>query len=167
MLTNRNKAPFILQGIGHGDLVEDYEGGWHIFCLGFRQKDFLFDLTVDVTTDCGEAGVTVYMCEEEHYEVALRDNGNGIEAVLRLNIGGIKHVQTVLPVSGNRGRLRIVADNLHYHFYFGEEALGSGQTKYLTSEVSGGFTGVIAALYAVGENTAVFENFSLEYKSEA
>ena len=98
---------------------------------------------------------------------ALRDTGNGFEAILQLNIGGIKHVQTVLPVSGNRGRLRIVADNLHYHFYFGEEALGSGQTKYLTSEVSGGFTGVIAALYAVGENTAVFENFSLEYKSEA
>lgn len=271
VLTNRNKAPFILQGIGHGDLVEDYEGSWHIFCLGFRQihmwmpyhnlgrevclvpvqfdgdgwfaagtdgtcaesyelpgdfvqtfqqsytfentdagidwcylrhphmenyefqgdrlvlhgstvtlddtdsptfvglrqKDFLFELTVDVTADCGEAGVTVYMCEEEHYEVALRDTGNGFEAILRLNIGGIKHVQTVLPVSGNRGRLRIVADNLHYHFYFGEEALGSGQTKHLTSEVSGGFTGVIAALYAVGENTAVFENFSLEYKSEA
>lgn len=37
VLTNRNKAPFIIQGIGHGDLVQDYNGDWHILCLGFRQ----------------------------------------------------------------------------------------------------------------------------------
>lgn len=267
VLTNRNKAPFILQGIGHGDLVEDYNGEWHIFCLGFRQihpwmayhnlgrevcmipvrfgengwftagedgtcaesyelagdftqhfqtrytlentdsrmewcylrhphmenyefgtdslvlhgtgvtlddtdsptfvglrqRDFRFVLTTALTLDRGEAGVTVYMCEEEHYEVALRKAESGFEAVLKLNIGGIKHVQSRIPVSAGSGTLRIEAGNLYYHFYFGDVCLGSGQTKYLTSEVSGGFTGVIAALYAVGNNTAVFTDFSLEY----
>lgn len=269
VLTNRNKAPFILQGIGHGDLVEDYNGEWHIFCLGFRQihpwmayhnlgrevcmipvrfdengwftvgedgtcaesyelagdfvqrfqtrytfdnadnraawcylrhpheenyefrenslvlrgtgitlddtdsptfvglrqREFCFELTTEVSLDRGETGVTVYMCEDEHYEVALRKAENGYEAVLKLNIGGIKHVQSRIPVSGESGTLKVVADNLHYHFYFGDTYLGSGQTKYLTSEVSGGFTGVIAALYAVGDNTAVFTDFSLEYKA--
>lgn len=268
VLTNRNKAPFILQGIGHGDLVEDYNGEWHIFCLGFRQihpwmayhnlgrevcmipvrfdengwftagedgtcaesyelagdfvqrfqtrytfdnadnrvawcylrhpheenyefrenslvlrgtgitlddtdsptfvglrqREFCFELTTEVSLDRGEAGVTVYMCEDEHYEIALRKAENGFEAVLKLNIGGIKHVQSRIPVSRESGTLKVVADNLHYHFYFGDTYLGSGQTKYLTSEVSGGFTGVIAALYAVGDNTAVFTDFSLEYR---
>ena len=37
VLTNRNKAPFIIQGIGHGDLIEDYNGDRLILCLGFRQ----------------------------------------------------------------------------------------------------------------------------------
>jgi len=36
-LTNRNKAPYIIQGIGHGDLIRDTNGDWHILCLGFRQ----------------------------------------------------------------------------------------------------------------------------------
>ena len=37
VLTNRNKAPGIIQGIGHGDLIQDKNGGWHILSLGFRQ----------------------------------------------------------------------------------------------------------------------------------
>lgn len=267
VLTNRNKAPFIIQGIGHGDLVEDYSGGWHILCLGFRQihmwmpyhnlgrevflipaefsengwftagddgtcgegyeiagdfrqsfktnytfentdwskdwcylrhpncenyelserkavlhgskvtlddvdsptfigirqRDFCFELSVNLTLDKGEAGVTVYMCEDEHYEIALRKTERGFEAVLRLNIGGIKHVQTVLPIALHSAKLKIIGDNLHYSFYLDGCHLGCGQTKYLTSEVSGGFTGVVIGLYAVGENTARFDSFTLDY----
>ena len=38
VLTNRNKAPYPIQGIGHGDLVQDARGNWHILSLGFRQQ---------------------------------------------------------------------------------------------------------------------------------
>lgn len=37
VLTNRNKAPFTIQGIGHGDLVQNSDGNWYIVTLGFRQ----------------------------------------------------------------------------------------------------------------------------------
>lgn len=37
VLTNRNKAPYIIQGIGHADLVQDEYGDWHFVALGFRQ----------------------------------------------------------------------------------------------------------------------------------
>ena len=270
VLTNRNKAPFIIQGIGHGDLIEDYNGDWHILCLGFRQihiwmpyhnlgrevflipvqfdengwftagtdgtcsegyeikgdfmqeikrsytfentdfgiewcylrhpklenyelsdnkavlhgtditleeadsptfigmrqRDFRFNLTVDMTLDNGEAGVTVYMCESEHYDIAIRKSETGYEAVLKLNIGGIKHIQTAVPVSSGSGKLRIIGDNLFYNFYIGDTQLGCGQTKYLSSEVSGGFTGVVIGLYAVGNNRAEFENFRIDYDSK-
>lgn len=270
VLTNRNKAPFIIQGIGHGDLIEDYNGDWHILCLGFRQihmwmpyhnlgrevflipvqfdekcwftagtdgtcaesyelngdfvqeykqkytfgntdwnidwcylrhpnnenyelsankavlrgtgitldetdsptfigmrqRDFCFELSVNVSVDDGEAGVTVYMCESEHYDIAIRRNENGFEAVLKLNIGGIKHTQTSVPLSSGSAKLRIVADNLFYNFYLEDKHLGCGQSKYLTSEVSGGFTGVVIGLYSVGENTAEFADFSLDYLKE-
>ena len=37
VLTNRNKAPEIIQGIGHGDLVQKAGGSWYIMALDFRQ----------------------------------------------------------------------------------------------------------------------------------
>lgn len=272
ILTNRNKAPYIIQGIGHGDLVKDIWGDWHILSLGFRQqdiwmayhnlgrevfltpvtfredgwfyagmdgttdfsyeikgdfiqenkteytfantnpsvdwcylrhpefsnyefskdtyllhgcsttlddiasptflglrqRDFIMELSVEVEIDCGEAGLTAYMCENEHYDIALRKSEEGYEAILKLNIGGIKHIQTIFPLSAPYAKLVIRADHFNYNFYLVTEEcehfLGSGSAKYLTSEVSGGFTGVILALYAVGENTARFTKFRCKYK---
>lgn len=37
ILTNRNKAPGIIQGIGHGDLIQAKDGSWFMVSLGFRQ----------------------------------------------------------------------------------------------------------------------------------
>ena len=274
ILTNRNKAPYIIQGIGHGDLICDKYGDWHILSLGFRQigiwmpyhslgreiflttarfdengllyagndgttdayyeikggfeqdslprytfentdpdidwcflrkpvpenyelsreryvlhgskitlddvdsptfialrqRDFKMNLSVDVQIDCGEGGVTMYMCENEHYDVAIRKGENGYEAVLKLNIGGIKHTQAVKPIGSPQATLIVRADSYAYSFFVsenGEESyLGGGQAKYLTSEVSGGFTGTMTGLYSVGENTVVFSNFSCEYEEQ-
>ncbi len=269
VLTNRSKAPYIIQGVGHGDLIQDRQGGWHILSLGFRQihiwqtyhhlgrevfltpvsfggdgwftagkdgtcdeqyelpgdfeqkplgaftfantdwdidwaylrkpefsnyelngdkavlhgteitlydtdsptfialrqRDFDFVLSVNVSVDSGMGGVTVYHTENEHYDIALRNNGDGCEAVLILNLGGIRHEQAVLPVSGNCAKLRIKADNLGYTFFADGEQLGYGQSKFLSSEVCGGFTGVMLGLYAVGkDSTAEFTDFKVEYK---
>ena len=132
--------------------------------IGLRQREFCFELAVNVTVDDGEAGVSVYMNEDEHYDIAVAKTKSGFEAVLKLNIGGIKHKQASIPLPSGNTRLRITADNLTYNFYLAETLLGSGRTKYLSSEVSGGFTGVVLGLYSVGENTAVFENFTLDYQ---
>ena len=273
VLTNRNKAPGIIQGIGHGDLVQDGDGNWHILTLGFRQidlwqpyhtlgrevfltpvrfdrdgwprcgndgttelsyelagdfaqrrervytfantapdrdwcflrrpdmarygfsprgltlrgssatldeagsptfaalrqKEFDFALSVEAEADGGEAGVTAYMCEDEHYDLALRRGDDGWEAALKLHIGGVRHIQRTLPLPEGRARLIIRADSLTYRFYVNsngaEHSLGEGRAKYLSSEVSGGFTGVVLGLYAVGENRAAFDELRIEYFS--
>lgn len=320
VLTNRNKAPFIIQGIGHGDLIQDYHGDWHIFCLGFRQmhlwrpyhtlgrevflipvhfdesgwfqagidgtadfeyelkgtfsqqiqkeytfentdfgvewcylrhpdesryelsgdravlygsrntlddtasptfiamrqKEFAFTLSICLnmqeTAEHGEdaagsghgtdmagaengkdalrpeAGVTLYSCENEHYEAALRKrcadskgvrgaeasesgSGTGYEVILRLNIGGIKHIQMALPIPGNSARLIIKGENTAYHFFVEAEGkelyLGSGEAKYLSSEVVEGFTGVMIGCYAVGDCRAEFTSLKLNYETAA
>ncbi len=273
VLTNRNKAPYIIQGIGHGDLIQDKNGDWHILCLGFRQihmwapfhhlgrevfmipvsfdengwftagldgtadetyeikgdftqdekklytmentswnidwsymrhphlenyelsdvsavlrgteitldevdsptfialrqRDFDMTLKTDVTLDNGIGGVTVYSCEKEHYDVFLRENNGKYEAVLKLNIGGIRHEQAVAPVSGNRVTFVINASSVYYDFFVidnGKEIhLDGGFSKYLSSEVSEGFTGVMLGLFAIGNNNKVcFDNFRLEYR---
>ena len=271
VLTNRNKAPYIIQGIGHGDLIQDKNGNWFIVCLGFRQihmwmtyhhlgrevfltpvkfgedgwftagvdgttdseyeidgdfvqtekklytfentdvnvdwcylrhphaenydlskerfllhgtditvddvdsptfigirqHDFNMDFSVDVSTDAGESGITVYMCENEHYDIAIRKSENGYEAVLKLNIGNVKHVQAVIPLKEGKAQLIVRSDSVSYNFFVSESGnethLGYGNSKYLSSEVSGGFTGVVLGLYAQGNNTAVFENLKIEY----
>ena len=117
-----------------------------------------------ILTNRNKATFTVYMCESEHYDIAIRKTDKGLEAVLKLNIGGIKHTQTVFQLKSGSEKLKIIGDNLFYNFYIGDTHLGCGQAKYLSSEVSGGFTGVVIGLYAIGNNSAEFEDFRIEYK---
>lgn len=136
--------------------------------IGLRQRDFSGMLRCDVQLDCGEAGITAYMTEQEHYDIAIRKDQYGYEVIVRLCIGDIQHIQAVHPLSGNQARLLIRMDALRYHFYLeaegAEQLLCSAQTKYLSSEVATGFTGVVLGLYATGDNTAEFSNYSLLYE---
>ncbi|MCR4839503.1 MAG: glycoside hydrolase family 43 protein [Eubacterium sp.] len=302
VLTNRNKAPNEIQGIGHGDLIQNRDGSWYMVTLGFRQigtwepyhnlgrevyltpvwfdadgwftcgkdgttepsyeipgdykqeckteytfrntdwnidwaylrkyhpenyhlsdqaamlrgtdltlddvdsptfialrqKDFCMEvssrilLEEELTKDAEShprpgskhlsAGLTVYMCEDEHYDVELVKTEAGILAQLKLNIGGIKHVQALhFPpkddaTKGTSGMqaatLMIRADHDKYDFYVQFSAdpepvyLGSGRTKYLSSEVSGGFTGTMVGMYATGHCTAAFTDFVCRYPEE-
>ena len=136
--------------------------------VGIRQRDFCGTLRVRVTLlgdECGEAGVTAYMCEDEHYEIALRRTESGFEVIERLNIGGIKHVQAVRKAPAGDAVLRLGMNNYAYTFALetpdGVTELGAGAAKYLTSEVSGGFTGVVLGLYAVGVQ-AQFTQFAYD-----
>ena len=297
VLTNRNKAPNIIQGIGHGDLICNTQGDWFILTLGFRQihewqpyhhlgrevfltpvsfredgwftagadgttdesyeiagdfaqirkKSYTFDntpwdmdwvylrhphtenyikeahclmlrgtdttlddadsptflgirqkefnMTVSVDVDLltstdndnqnnsdnpinsgtalnFEAGLTLYMDELQHYDICVTKFHDGYRAVLKLNIGGVRHTQASIPLPDGQARLSVEADNLEYHFYLlsGENyesktKLGTAYTKYLSSEVAGGFTGTMIGLYAVGtcKSLALFTEFNCTY----
>lgn len=131
--------------------------------VGLRQRDFGGTVLCCVSADGGEAGLTAYMTEQEHYDVAIRRGKEGFEAFLRLRIGEADHIAAVLPLSENRVRLEIRMEALRYHFYADGKLLGSAQTKYLSSEVATGFTGVVLGLYATGNNRAEFTDFACTY----
>lgn len=135
--------------------------------IGLRQRDFDGTVTCCVSIDQGEAGLCVYMTEQEHYALGIRKTEAGFEAFLRLRIGDISHIQASHPISGGSAQLRIRMDALRYHFELvlnGEVIpLASAQTKYLSSEVAAGFTGVLLSLYAIGDNRAEFWDFSCQY----
>lgn len=139
--------------------------------FGIRQSDFIAEISCDIKITGGEAGMTIYMDEWHHYDVAIRKTENGFEAIGKLNIGSIKHISKIIPISENKARLVITSDNYNYNFYLdsvkSKNHLANGQTRYLSSEVAGGFTGVFIGLYAVDEKNsseAVFTNFKCEYK---
>jgi alpha-N-arabinofuranosidase len=139
--------------------------------IGLRQKDFNAVIYCDVCIHDGEAGITLYMDENQHYDLAIRKTEKGYEVIERLNVGDIKSVEKAVDLKDiNNVSLVIHANNNNYSFFNkidGEEIfLGKAQSKYLSSEVAGGFTGVIIGLYAYDKKScsyAEFKNFKCEY----
>lgn len=274
ILTNKNKAPYRIQAIGHGDLVKGTDGNWYMISLGFRQihdwlpfhhlgrevyltpvyetddgwficgrdgttdftyevpiaseqnekrlwtfentrwdidwcflrhphmenytleadrailrgtsltladrasptfvglrqRDFCGDVQVHVEADRGEAGLTLYMWEEGHYDIGIRKTGEAWEIFVRLVIGDICHIQASRLLRDANANIRVHMDAQRYHFYWeteqGSELLCTAQTRYLSTEVATGFTGVLMGLYATGDNTAEFTDFSCQYEAE-
>ncbi len=125
--------------------------------IGVRQSEFDTELTVDVKCKKGEAGITFYMDEKEHYDIAwikVTDNdGNVIrnDVITRLVIGDAVAVLSRIP-AGDNVKLKVVTEHINYNFYAiidGKETfMGKADAKYLTSEVASGFTGVFMGMYA-------------------
>lgn len=136
--------------------------------LGVRQSEFDTSLEVTLSGDAPEAGITFYMSEDHHYDLAVACDKEGKRRILlRLCIGDAKAVvrEMVVPEGQEKVLLKVVSDAEKYTFYgwCREELaeLGSARTKYLSSEVAGGFTGTVMAMYAVDEKEerwAVFED---------
>lgn len=123
--------------------------------LGIRQSEFDTELEVTLSGEAPEAGITFYLSEDHHYDLAVICKNSQKSLVLRFRIGDAKMVvkEIELPVTQEKTTLKVVSDAAHYTFYgqCGEEQmeLGSARTKYLSSEVAGGFTGVVMGMYAV------------------
>ena len=118
-----------------------------------------------------EAGISLYMNEEHHYELAIRRTAAGYEVIKRSAIGYVDCIAEAASVEEPTAELRIRLDNCEYGFSCmagGRETdLGVLMTRYLSSEVACGFTGVMIALYAQGgngEQPAVFERFEIRYE---
>ncbi|MCM1538177.1 MAG: hypothetical protein NC254_07260 [bacterium] len=191
------RAPDDVQGDRVLRASDGLQGGKALRVLDDRQR-----------ASVPEAGITLYSCENEHYEAALiRRQGRGTavagisdarngaygegsgavhdvpcgernacaqggwEVILRLNIGGIKHIQAVLPIPTDSAKLIVRGENTAYHFFVetGEKELylGTGEAKYLSSEVVEGFTGVMIGCYAVGDCRAEFSKLRLVYETGA
>jgi alpha-N-arabinofuranosidase len=109
------------------------------------------------------------MDEQHHYDLALRKEQSGYKVIERLNIGDIKSVENEVEL-GNDHHATLVIQASHERYSFlihadGKDIpLGTAQTKYLSSEVAGGFTGVLIGLYASGEGSvAEFSKFKCDY----
>lgn len=104
-----------------------------------------------------EAGVTFYMDEQQHYDLFCRKEQNKKEILLRLRIGDAEQIVSKLEIDlEEMPILEVVSETEYYTFYVlcksGKHNLGKARTKYLSSEVAGGFTGVVMGLYTVDDN---------------
>ena len=134
--------------------------------IGVRQSEFDTKLNVTVSGDVAEAGITFYMDESEHYDLALIHESDEAKVMLRIRVGDAQAVVQSIPVSGEKVQLSVESTAEEYSFCCEAEGvhhyLGKARTKYLSSEVAGGFTGVVMGLYAIdaGGRWASFENLN-------
>lgn len=123
--------------------------------IGVRQAEFNEDFCVNVTLDANaqaEAGLSIFMAERNRYEFCVQKNNDGFVLVVRLIIGDAECIVAQKNLSTNCARLCVKAEPYNYNFYIDdfckENFLAKAETRYLSSEVACGFTGVYWGLYA-------------------
>jgi alpha-N-arabinofuranosidase len=132
--------------------------------VGRRQEHFKcrFSASIDFTplADFDEAGLTVIMNEEHHYEIFIRGNSEGGRTVaVRRRIGDLVAVVAEEPIQEGNVVMSIEANPEEYHFSYetrngNRRKLASGSTRYLSTEIAGGFTGVLLGMYATSNDHA-------------
>jgi alpha-N-arabinofuranosidase len=138
--------------------------------VGRRQQHFSAKAATLVdfvpARDGDEAGLTVFMNWQHHYEIAVTSENGTLQVILRRRIGDLQACVARHTVKAGRIRLQIQAEPTHYLFSYAQEGhnpvtLGSGATRYLSSEVAGGFTGVYLGMYATsnGKDSAPIADF--------
>ena len=146
-----------------GISLDDDKKGEAVSFLGIRQQEMQLLIECTVTVPEQEAGLTLYMTPDQHYELAIRKTEQGCEIFKRLHIGDIVQESDNIRIAGDTAKLRIEAEPLTYHFYAEADSqsytLGTAQTKFLSTEIAGNFTGVMIGLYAQGKESQQFAEF--------
>ncbi|MDO3413349.1 glycoside hydrolase family 43 protein [Saccharibacillus sp. CPCC 101409] len=131
-------------------------------------------LTFEPRADGQEAGLTLFMNEKYHYDLFIARREGRKAVVLRKRVGSMITEQ-VYDCPAGPVVLEADARPDLFFFRFGPEEgsgqrvdAGSGETHFLSTEMAGGFTGVIIAMYAVGgpcpgeSEPALFDWFDYE-----
>ncbi len=132
--------------------------------LGIRQQEMNLQISCDVKAAGEEAGITLYMTPDQHYDIALHSTRTGYEIIRRLRIGDVEQIDGHIEIPQDRAKLMISCNNYAYHFSAECNGklydLGSAQTKFLSTEIAGNFTGVMIGLYAQGAKCKEFADFA-------
>jgi len=154
-----NEDNFVLTS---GDLTIDTLKGSPTF-IGIRQNEFEETMEVDVEMKEGQTGsqtgMSIYMDPNHHYDVLIQKEDEKYFAQLRVKIGPADSINKKVELKTSSAHIKIVSAPYGYDFYAGEEYLGNAQSRYLSSEVAGGFTGVFIGLFAQNGAVGKFTNF--------
>ena len=144
--------------------------------IALRQKEMEGVVTCCLALAEGEAGISFYMNEEHHYDLGLRKVADeSYEIVKRSSIGGVVCEQVIIPLTNwtneEKIQLSVRLDPDYYQFKASDGKkiydLGILKTRYLSSEVTCGFTGVMIGLYAQGCDATMpveFTEFKCHYE---
>ena len=138
------------------------------------RKEMQFRLCCKVSTAAQTAGLTVYMTASQHYDLYLQpQTGGGFAVICRAVLGTVVHEvgRVMLPPDADSAALCITGEPLYYHFSctVGGTAhvLGKLESKYISTEVAGNFTGVMLGLFAehpqAAEARTAFTDWVLDY----
>ncbi|WP_138493638.1 glycoside hydrolase family 43 protein [Paenibacillus pinistramenti] len=128
------------------------------------------ELDYEPLSEQEEAGLTVFKNEKFHYDLAVRKVQGCKKLLFRRTVGSMK-TEEIMDCPEGKVRLKILAYPEKVEAYVqtadaGPTLAGTGETHFLSTEMTGGFTGVYIAMYAVSERgaaaPAAFEWFDYE-----
>ena len=127
--------------------------------IGRRQQHFNFIaktlIEFNPKNEQEEAGLTIYMNNRHHYEIGVTRLEDKKYVFVRRRIGDLSVIVTKEVIEDNNLILIIEGDKDKYTFSYKLSSsplktLITGETRYLCTEVAGGFTGIYLAIYATG-----------------
>ena len=131
-----------------------------------RQEHFDFEATMHLSfspEEGEEAGITIYMNNRHHYELALTKEQGENCLILRRQIGKLEAVEAKIPYDSTEVVLKLSGRRESYDFSYsvdgtGFRPVGGGESWYLSTEAGGCFTGNFIGLYASGNGTVAKNN---------
>ncbi len=136
--------------------------------VGRRQEDIRFEAMTSVQfagRASSEAGLSVYMDADAHYDIFLKRDG---VLAFRVRLGELSHTE---EFKVNRGRvwLRVEGEEYLYRFSWSSDGVnfhpvGQMNTKYISTEGTGGFTGIILGLFSAGTPGSAADFYGFSYR---
>lgn len=148
--------------------------------VGRRQQHFNFRASARLVftpkAEFEEAGITVFQNVAHHYAVGLVRQAQDCRLVVRRTIGTLTAEVASITVPEGAVTLVIEGNETEYSLGYAPDDstpvfLAKGETRYLSTEVGGRFTGVFLAMYATAhghssDNTAAFDWFNYDVPGE-
>ena len=119
-----------------------------------------------------QTGITAYAAPLNHYDVIVEKRDGKLYAKSNIRIGELAHCDKEVPLNSNKVYLRITSDATYYYMQVSDDGkrfqtLGKMDFRYVSTEVIGGFTGVMLGVFAQCASTDnMYADFDwFEYKT--
>ena len=122
-----------------------------------RQTEMNFTATAkfDLShlTEGMQVGITAYAAPLNHYDVVVEKQDGKLIAKSNIRIGEVSHSDKTIPLTSDIAYLQITSDKDYYYLNVSAdgthfETLAKMDFRYLSTEVIGGFTGVMLGVFA-------------------
>ena len=115
-----------------------------------------------------EAGLTIMMDNRFHYDVFIRQVNGKRVINLRYTLDSLNQVMKQMPLPDGTIEIMVKGDKKMYNFYYKSSngtavEIGKLNTRFLGTEVSGGYNGVIIGLYATGNGKPTLANSDFDW----
>ena len=139
-----------------------------------RQTELRFSATalIDAShlAEGSQAGIAAYAAPLNHYDVIIERKDGKLFAKSNIRLGALSHTGQPVEPKNSQAYIRISSDKDYYYMQMSADGnsfttLSKMDYRYLSTEVIGGFTGVMLGLFAQGgDGYADFDWF--EYITE-
>lgn len=151
------------EGLMMSGVSEDLTSKGHVTFYGLRQMHHEFKLETKLTVTKGRGGIAVYMNNKHYYGVDF----DGQKITFKRQVGTMVSEESFEIEKSDSITLILEGDKEWYQFAYlknqEHHKIGKGETRFLTTEVGGVFTGNYIGMYALSEknqSNVMFENLN-------